>query len=302
MKIQTFTGPFEFVVGTNDLHSTTSFLRAFGYDQVTPITIDRNVALSLYGCAEAQCQTLLSRSETETAVRLVLTNAPAKPMQEFEAGGHGIDFYTTAIETAIDRAVDAGGSRPTPVSWTIDTGRKLTEARIVSPDGSLAVFCVSYAPGGIPTILDKNSDLMFSEVALTSWIIPRDLIEEEFRFWSDAFGYRNIRRTMLSKEAMVELMKLPHPEEMGCSMYADDRPRCPVDLLWYPERDIPLREDWPLRPGLYALGFKQSFADAPELPGAISHIVRPVASDRKVATITAGRSPGGIRYQIAHSN
>lgn len=292
------TGPFEFIIGTADLPRTSAFLGVFGLTNKTSITIGEEVALALYGRAEARSQMLLSRPDTETVIRLVLTNMPAKPMSAFEAGGHGIDFYAMDISEAIERAANAGGSRPSPVSWTIDTGRHLTEARIVSPDGSFAVFCVSYSAGGIPTILDQDANDLFSEVSLTSWIIPADLIEREFVFWAREFGYRNIRRTMLSKEAMVGLMKLPHPEAMGCSMFADDKPRCPVDLLWYPDRSMPRRDDWPLRPGLHALGFK---SDGRFEPGGADGEFRRIETrdhESLVTTITAGRSPGGIRFHV----
>lgn len=298
MSIQSVTGPNEFIIGTTDLQKCSTFLRVFGFTDALPVTIDEATAVGLYGCAEARNQLLLSRPDTDTAVRLVLTNIPAQPMRAFEAGGHGIDFYTTDISEAIERAARAGGSWPSPVSWTIDTGRHLTEARIVSPDGSFAVFCVSYSAGGIPTILDRDASGLFSEVSLTSWIVPQDLVEREFGFWGQEVGYRNIRRTMLSKEAMVELMKLPHPEAMGCSMYADSGPRCPVDLLWYPDREMPRRDDWPLRPGLYALGFRCEGTFEPKQPGDGFKKIEWRDERGTVKAIVVGRSPGGIRFHI----
>lgn len=298
MSNQTITGPFEFIIGTNDLQRMWSFLRVFGFDEASSITIEQQAALELYGCVEAQSQLLLRCSATETVVRLVLTDAHVQPMRAFEAGGHGIDFYTTSITEAIERAAQAGGSRPSPVSWTIDTGRHLTEARIVSPDESFAVFCVSYSAGGVPTILDQDAGRLFSEVSLTSWIIPADHIEEEFQFWGRGFGYRNIRRTMLAKDAMVDLMKLPHAEAMGCSMFADDRPRCPVDLLWYPDRTMSRRDDWPLRPGLFALGFRGAGLQTQNLQSGALTTVQVRDSEGRTVTILAGRSPGGIRFHL----
>jgi hypothetical protein len=291
------TGPFEFIVGANDLHATAEFLKVFGFDLVRPMMIDEEVAFQLYGCVEARSQLLLSSSATQTNVRLVHTNAAPVAMKPFEAGGHGIDFYTTDIERALELASGAGGSRPSPVSWTIDTGRRLTEARIVSPDGTFTVFCVSYSAGGIPTILDQDDQRLFSEVTLTSWIIPADRIEREFDFWGSAFGYRNIRRTTLSKEAMVDLMQLPRPEVMGCSMFADIKPRCPVDLLWYPDVASALRDDWPLKPGLFALAFKLSKDKPPTALLDNSNAVTAGGETSRVC-VYAGRSPGGIRYHL----
>lgn len=298
MSKHSVTGPYEFIIGTADLQQTSAFLGVFGFTDKTSITVGEEAALALYGRAEARSQMLLFRPDTETVIRLVLTNMPAMAMGAFEAGGHGIDFYTTNITEAIERAANEGGSRPSPVGWTIDNGRHLTEARIVSPDGSFAVFCVSYSAGGIPTVLDQDANGLFSEVSLTSWIIPADLIESEFMFWAQEFGYRNIRRTMLSKEAMVDLMKLPHPEAMGCSMFADDRPRCPVDLLWYPDRSMPRRDDWPLRPGLHALGFKSDERFEPGESDGEFRRIETMDHQGRVTTIMAGRSPGGIRVHV----
>ncbi len=298
MQNHAITGPFEFIIGANDLEKTAHFLEAFGFDARMHVTTDANSATVLYGDAEARHQLVLSQKETETTVRLVKTNVSASAMEAFAAGGHGIDFYTRDISAVIDDASGRGGSRPSPVSWTIDTGRHLTEARIISPDESFTVFCVSYSPGGIPTVLDAREQDTVSEVSLTSWIIPPDLIEQEFAFWSETFGFRNIRRTILDENAMVDLMKLPHPAAMGCSMYADERPRCPVDLLWYPGRSSPLRSDWPLQPGLFALGFK---AGSPEVSARLEAGSTRVVVDNgggETLALLTGRSPGGIRYQV----
>lgn len=290
------TGPFEFVIGANDLDATAAFLKVFGFDSIRPALTSGASALQLYGCSEAGNQLILSSSATSTNVRLVQTKTPPMAMKPFEAGGHGIDFYTTDIARALDLASSVGGSRPDPVSWTIDTGRRLTEARIVSPDGSFTVFCVSYSAGGIPTILDTDHQRLFSEVTLTSWIIPADKIELEADFWGTAFDYRNIRRTMLSKEAMVDLMQLPRPEAMGCSMFADSKPRCPVDLLWFPDIKLELRDDWPLKPGLFALAFKLPQDAALHRP--LIDRSQPVAEMSSELPLHFGRSPGGIRYHL----
>jgi hypothetical protein len=87
---------------------------------------------------------------------------------------------------------------------------------------------------------------------------------------------------------------------MGCSMYADAVPRCPVDLLWYPDKAGELRDDWPLKPGLFALGFRlpedRSAPHVQALLDCSEHVAGEGKQDE--TDIHAGRSPGGIRYLL----
>ena len=235
-------GPVEVIIRTADIHAAAAYLGVFGQHPRWLPELSADTADRLFGLpAEITEQLAVGRYGIRSSIRLVRGSPP--PLEEFTAGGVGVDFYTSDVDLSAKLAAVRGTVSAPPLAWEED-GQQLIEARAVDPSNTFSVFTPQMQAVSRlhPSSFDSATNELHSELVMTSWFVDRLVLNAEKSFWTDILGLRVILDTVMDAADMQILNGLSRPEVMSSLQFVQDGFPCVIDLLSYPELDLADRD------------------------------------------------------------
>lgn len=234
----TVTSVSDIVIRAADPLATAAFLTTFGaaVEWLPPIPAAQ--AEERYGEHAQLGQFRAATPGTVGGVRIVETGRAVRGLRPFTAGGYGIDYYTSDVELAA-RLVTRRASLPAPpLAWQED-GQELIEARVVDPTDTFAVFLpqMERVSRLHPSTLDDDQTRMYSELCMTSWIVPDHAIADERAFWTEIAGLDVVLETEMDAADMGTLMG-HRSAPLRSIQFAKPGSPCLIDLLSYPTIDV----------------------------------------------------------------
>lgn len=234
----TATSVSDIVIRATDPLATAAFLTTFGaaIELLPPIPPAQSA--ERYGEAVQLAQFRAATPGTFGGVRVVETRRAVRHLEPFTAGGYGIDYYTSDVELAARLATRRATLPAPPLAWQED-GQELIEARLVDPSDTFAVFLpqMERISRLHPSALDDDPARMYSELCMTSWIVPDGMIADERAFWTEVAGLDVVLETEMDAADMGTLMG-HRAAPLRSIQFAKPGSPCLVDLLSYPTIDV----------------------------------------------------------------
>lgn len=290
------TYPHHTIFGTTDFPRLARFFALFGYQPRKMADLSKKVAKALYGLDDAAEQWLLRSPAADSAIRVVATPLKPEPAVPMQLGPYGIDIYSSDLKLTFAVAASAGATTTAIVSYEVE-GWPRREARALGPE-EFTIFLIESLEQRFPSILDREYWRAHSQVHMLCWVV--DKIDEERKFWKDEAGLTIMRDVLLEPQAMVDLMNHPKPVRFGAVQVADADINRRMELMHFPDDEVPRRNDWPLRGGFHGGAFRVSKIETTieRLKSAkFGDIVQTTLGD-KDHLVSAGISPGGVRFEL----
>lgn len=282
------------VVGAREPEVCARFLRTFGFEVVSTMTLDAACAGALYGLDGPTTEMRLSAGGDGGDVLVVATpHAPASA-GPLALGPHAVDLYTRDVERSRELAGQSGAVCGPIVDYSVGPLR-IRECKVTGPDQLALVFIE--VDRRRPSLLDRDPARLHSEVHSAVWLVRE--IEEALRFWRGEAGLIVLLDATFREPAVARLMELPRPDtpvRLTVLGSADAAPPRLELIECLEERGEPVPA-WPLRPGLHAVVAAAPAVDAATrvLPGvAWGQAVRLPDGTGAVA----GAAPGGVRIVV----
>lgn len=284
----------EVVIRSESPLQTTAFLTTFGGAVETLPPIPHELAHAWYGATRELRQLRVATPGSTGAVRVVESTSSLRRLTPFTEGGYGIDYYTSDVHLASRMAARRGHLPAPPLAWQEDD-QELIEARLEDPSATYAVFLPQMERTSRlhPSLLDADPHRMYSELCMTSWIIPRENRDAECAFWTEQLGLTVVIDTEMDGKDMGTLMGHA-PEPLHSVQFALQGSPCLVDLLSYGEGRITPADTNMSAVAAIALGASRDVA------ARINPHTRPMQADRGRGSeyVTRTTSPSGIPLEI----
>ena len=287
-------------LGSNDPVKTAAYLAAYGHTSSAAPDIVREAARGLYGLDGPLRQIVARPSDLSGEIQIIGTPNQPKRMEPFQAGYHGLDFYTSDIGHSRDVAIAAGGVASNPTVYAAGKA-SILESRILAKDLEYALYITEVADRPFPSALDSQPKRQYSDiVTVVAFVDERD-VEAETEFWTKNAGLELFRKDLeFDGDSMQALMDLPSKATMGAVQFCDRRRRRRLELLFYRDTDAVRSTSAQLSPGLHSIGFP--VADLDRAVKAFSDVTfcdaQTVDCGHGSAATVSALSPSGLRFEL----
>lgn len=298
------------IVGATDVAAMALFFSAFGMIPLRSSSIPAEATEALYGATGPATQVIMHTPGSNRRIRIVQTSNAALPFEPLVAGPYGLDYFSRDLDVTIGMVKAAGGHNFTPLVGygseptkhpDADPHDKNYEILFQGPD-ELTVYVtdINQTPRRYASLLDADDTMINSELIMLCWVIGNtgDL---ERKFWEEEVGVDVVGDGYPDNADMVELMYHPRPTPTRCLNITDTERNTKIEIMSYPEEEVKVPQNWPLRGGLFAGGFSVSSVEAAiaDLPSAtFGQVVTFNDPDEGMVTAVTGTSPSGVRFEL----